>query len=230
LATRESPLVSNSTDFTALLRRTIAAITVAAILVIVCYFFVDRPVAQFVHAHKNAELKWLTLPPPIVQAWSPAVIALLVVVRAFRPFRRWEVTLLAACISMIVADQFRESLAVVFGRYWPDTWIDNNPSLIGDGAYGFHWFHEGSAYGSFPSGHLARTVGIAAVVWISYPRLRWLCVLLSLAVAVGMVGMNYHFVGDVIGGSFVGGIVGAYTAQFCGLAPFISFAKERMPQ
>ncbi len=39
-----------------------------------------------------------------------------------------------ACVSMILADQFRESLSYVFGRYWPETWIDNNPSFIQDGA------------------------------------------------------------------------------------------------
>ncbi len=56
----------------------------------------------------------------------------------------------------------------VFGRDWPETWIDNNPSLIRDGAYGFHPFHGNSAYGSFPSGHTARTLAVAAVVWIAY--------------------------------------------------------------
>jgi hypothetical protein len=29
--------------------------------------------------------------------------------------------------------------------------------------------------------------------------------------------MNYHFVGDVIAGGFVGGVVGAYTAYLGGL-------------
>ena len=33
----------------------------------------------------------------------------------------------------------------------------------------------------------------------------------------GLVGMDYHFVGDVVAGGFVGGIVGAYTAHFAGL-------------
>ena len=32
------------------------------------------------------------------------------------------------------------TLAYAFGRYWPDTWVHDNPSLIRDGAYGFHPF------------------------------------------------------------------------------------------
>jgi membrane-associated phospholipid phosphatase len=189
-------------------------------MVLVCYFFVDRPVAEFVHGNKlseHAALKWLTYVPPFVQAWSPALIALLLVRRAFGPFRRWELVALTASVSMIVADQVRESLGYAFGRYWPETWIDNNPSFIKDGAYGFHPFHGGSAYGSFPSGHMARTVGLASVVWVAYPRWRWACVLASLAVAAGLLGMNYHFVSDVIAGSFVGGIVAAYAAALAGL-------------
>ena len=60
-------------------------------------------------------------------------------------------------------------------------------------------------------------LAIAAIIWIVYPRWRWACGLASLAVAVGLVGMNYHFVGDVIAGGFVGGIVGTYIAHYSGL-------------
>ncbi len=202
-------------------RKTLAAVLLGAALVVLCYYFVDRPVAFYVHEHGFANhplLKDLTYPPPILQAWTPVVLAALMVRRAFGPFRRWERVVVAACISMVLADQFRETMSYAFGRYWPETWIDDNPSLIRDGAYGFHPFHGGSAYGSFPSGHTARTLAVAAVVWIAYPRWRWACVLGSVAVACGLVGMDYHFVGDVIAGGFVGGIVGVYTVQYSRLA------------
>jgi membrane-associated phospholipid phosphatase len=212
--------VNSSPTFALLLRRSLVAALVCALVVLVCYLFVDRPVASFVHRYKLADqvvLKWLTFVPPLLQAWSPAVIAALLVRRAFGSFRRWEIAALAACVSMILADQFRESLGYVFGRYWPETWIDNNPSFIKDGAYGFHPFHAGSAYGSFPSGHMARIVGLVSVVWVTYPGWRWACGLASLAIAAGLLGMNYHFVSDVIAGSFVGGIVGMVAASFAGL-------------
>ena len=47
------------------------------------------------------------------------------------------------------------------------------------------------------------------------PFRRWELALL--AASVGLVGMNYHFVGDVIAGGFIGGIVGTYTGYGCGL-------------
>ena len=203
-----------------LLWKTAAALVLCAVLVLLCYCFIDRPFAFYVHNHRSAHdflFKWLTYPPPILQAWAPVLLTALMVRRAWGPFRRWEQTLLAACVGVVLADQFRETLSYAFGRYWPETWIDDDPSLIGSGAYGFHPFHNGRAYESFPSGHATRTLAIAAVFWIGYPKWRWACVVASIAVAVGLLGMDYHFVGDVIAGGFVGGIVGTYTARFCGL-------------
>jgi len=198
-------------------------------LVTLCYFFVDRPVAIFVHNQglpAHPFLKWLTYAPPIVERWVPVALVALTIRRAWGPFRHGELAILAACVSLVLAEQFRESISYVFGRYWPETWVDNNPSLIGDDRYGFHPFHEGRAYGSFPSGHTARTVSVAAVLWIAYPRWRWVFVLASASVVAGLLGMDYHFVGDVVAGAFVGGIVGTFTARYLGLAPEVPTADR----
>jgi membrane-associated phospholipid phosphatase len=212
--------VDNGPNFTRLLRKASAALLLCAVLVLLCYLWVDRPVAFYVYDQRCADhpvFKWLTFLPPVLQAWVPVMLTALMVRRVWGPFRRWERALAAACVSLVLADQFRDTLAYVFGRYWPETWINDNPSLIRDGAYGFHPFHGGSAYDSFPSGHTARALAVAAVVWITYPRWRWACAAASLAIAAGLIGMDYHFVGDVIAGGFVGGVVGMYTAHCCGL-------------
>ncbi|MFO0809208.1 MAG: phosphatase PAP2 family protein [Gemmataceae bacterium] len=207
-------------DYGRLTQRSLIALFVCAVLVTTCYFYVDRAVAWFVFDNDFSRfrvLRWLTEIPPILQSWAPAVIVAVAIRRAWGPLRRWECVVLASGVGMVLADQFRETLSYVFGRYWPQTWIDNNPSLIRDQAYGFHFFHGGIAYGSFPSGHTARTVGILAPIWMAYARLRWICALALLAEVAGLLGMNYHFVGDTVGGGFVGGIVGAYTAYACGV-------------
>lgn len=214
--------MSGQPDFQRLYQRSLLALLVGIVLVAFCYFFVDRPFAYLVYERGTSSCKvllWLTYPPPIVEAWTPVALVGLAVRRACGPFRRWELALFAACVAMIVADQFRETLAYVFGRTWPETFRNNNPSLIKDGVFGFHFFHGGDGYTSFPSGHMARTVAVASVYWIAAPRWRWLCIAASVAIAIGLLGMNYHFVGDVIAGSLVGSLVGAYTARFCGLLP-----------
>lgn len=187
-------------------------------LVATCYVFVDRPVAFFVHAYKWKQIpwfRWFTDVPPMVEVLAPGILALLVIRRAWGPFMRWELALLAGLICLIVAEQFRDTLSRAFGRYWPDTWINDNPSLIQNDAYGFHPFHSSEPrgwYDSFPSGHTARTVGILTVFWSAFPRwpVRAFCILATCAVVSGLIVNNYHFVGDVIAGGFVGGILGMY--------------------
>lgn len=216
----ESLRISGNGDFPLVLRRTLVALVACAGLVVVCYYFVDRPVAFFVHEHRLArfdELRWLTEPPPLAQSWAPFVLALLMVRRAFGNWRRWQHVLFVACVSLIVADQFRESLGDLFGRYWPETWHNDNPSLIGTGTYGFHPFQVGDDIGSFPSGHAARILAFATVFWIATPRWRWLYAILALPMLVALVGMNYHFVGDVIAGGVLGAIVGTWATLLSAL-------------
>lgn len=205
-----------SGDFGPLLRSSIIATAVCAVAVVVCYYFVDRPVAFFVHDHEIAkveEFRWLTEPPPLVQSWSPLVLVLLAVRRAFGPWKRWQLTLFVACVSLIVADQFRGSMGDLCGRYWPETWRNNNPSLIGTGAYGFHPFEVGDDIGSFPSGHSARIAAFFAVFWCGLPRARWLYVVIALPMMASLIAMNYHFVGDVVAGCVLGALIGVWATR-----------------
>ena len=203
-----------------LLGRTTIALAVTILSLLACYFWIDRPVAFFVERHQINKIqifRWLTYPPPIAQTWSPLVLAALVVRRAWGPFARWQKVLLVSCLSLIVADVFRTSLGDGCGRYWPETWFDDNPSLIGNGTYGFHPLVHGDDVGSFPSGHAARILGFAAVWWLAVPRSRALALVVCPPLLVSLVAMNYHFVGDVIAGAVLGGIVATYSVQLARL-------------
>lgn len=203
-----------------LLLRALAALVLCMGAVLVCYEWIDRPVAFYVQRHginHIAFFRWLTLPPPLVQTWSPAVLAVLMIRRAWGPWAAWQYVLLVSCLSLIVADEFRTSLGDLCGRYWPETWFNNNPSLIGTSTYGFHPFRHGDDIGSFPSGHAARIAGFAGVWWIAIPRASLLWAVLCPLMLVSLVVMNYHFVGDVVAGSVLGAIVAAYAADLAGI-------------
>jgi membrane-associated phospholipid phosphatase len=217
-------------NYSTMLRRTLTAVTLCGVCVVFTYFFVDRPVAFFVHKHEISKLPglvWLTYPPPLVQALSPVVLALLVAFLAWKPWQHWQRVLFVACVSLIVADQCRESLGDVCGRYWPETWHNNNPSLIGTDTYGFHPFQHGDDTGSFPSGHAARIAGFAGVSWLAVPRWRWLIVVLTVPMLIALVAMNYHFVSDVIAGGVLGGVVSAYAALLAGVGRIDEVTKAR---
>jgi membrane-associated phospholipid phosphatase len=212
--------MNDTQNLRALVQRSLLAIAMCLVAVAVCYIWVDRPVAFYMRDHEIEKIKlfkWLTYPPPIVQTWSPLVLALLVVRRAWGPLGRFEKTLGVAFLSLIVANQCRTSLGDLCGRYWPETWSDHNPSLIGTGTYGFHPFEGGDDLGSFPSGHASRILGFTSVWWIAMPRGRVFWIVACPPLLGSLVAMNYHFVGDVIAGSVLGGVVGACAAHFANL-------------
>jgi membrane-associated phospholipid phosphatase len=206
-------------EYRILLLRTLITAVFCTAGVLICYFWVDRPVAFFVYHHQINRFevfRWLTYPPPEVQNWSALVLTVLMVRRAWGSFLHWQKTLFVACLSLIVADDFRISVGDVFGRYWPETWTHDNPSLIGTGTYGFHPFQRGDDVGSFPSGHAARILAFATVWLIAMHRSRTVqvvIIVLAVSMLVSLVAMNYHFVSDVIAGGVLGGIIAMYAAH-----------------
>jgi membrane-associated phospholipid phosphatase len=61
-------------------------------------------------------------------------------------------------------------------------------------------------------------VAVVSVLWVAYPRAWPLWAAAAGSVMVGLVGMNYHFVGDVIAGAVLGTVTGMYTGRFLGLS------------
>ena len=47
-----------------------------------------------------------------------------------------------------------------------------------------------------------------SVLWIRYPRFRALYAAAIAAVAIGLVGADYHFLSDIIAGGFIGTTTG----------------------
>lgn len=189
------------------LRKWILSLAGTAIAVTIAYQWLDRPIALFFHKTVARPETFATLtyaPDPMVPlaCFVFAVFGLMSL--SGRVLSRLENCALLCSLSVIVAELTKAQLKLAFGRTWPDTFRDNNPSFLRDDAYGFNFFHGGHAYASFPSGHTAVTRAVIAVLWIYYPKWRWLYALAMFAVAIGLIGANYHFVSDVIAGGFVG--------------------------
>jgi membrane-associated phospholipid phosphatase len=122
-----------------------------------------------------------------------------------------------------LAETAKAQLKFLFGRTWPESWMGNNPSFIRDGVYGFNFLHGEGAYQSFPSGHMAAACAVLSVLWIWHPRLKVLWAIGGIAVGVGLVGANYHFLSDVIAGGFLGVSAGWSVRSIwkgCGLCKF----------
>jgi len=181
------------------------AATVAA--VVVSYYWLDRPIALFVHAHEHYHylFRRLTLIPEALAVLSLVVFLVLAFCAlAGRRLARFPTVLMLCGTSLAVAVAIKDLLKYAFGRTWPETWSPFYPSFLGNGTYGFFPFHGGGAYESFPSGHATMACTVMTVLWICYRRFRPLYALCMVAASVGLVGANFHFLGDVIAGSFLG--------------------------
>lgn len=53
------------------------------------------------------------------------------------------------------------------------------------------------------------------VIWLVYPRLRWLAGLLMLLMVIGQVGLYYHFLSDTIAGATLGYLVASSIHSRC---------------
>lgn len=196
------------------LQRWLLAFLLTVLAVAVCYLWIDRPLALLAHAH-NAQRETFARLTHIPDLLNPLAAAAFVAfglwALAGRPMPKLVTAGVLCSIGLIVAETIKRQLKFAFGRLWPDTWVQNNPSFIHDGAYGFNFFHGGAGYASFPSGHTAATCAAISVLWILYPKLRPFYAFTVLAVAAGLIGANYHFLSDVIAGGFVGTSTGWMT-------------------
>jgi membrane-associated phospholipid phosphatase len=164
------------------------------VLVLLCVGYVDRPVERYVHAHQGAHLLFELMAAP---ALLPSPIALIYLARCglghFTARGLW----LQLSVATVIAVAAKDELKWVFGRPWPENWIDY-------GMYAFHPFATGVLYGGFPSGHTSYIAAPMCVLWRAVPQYRAVWAGVMAMVMVGLVGAGYHFVGDVIAGFFTG--------------------------
>jgi hypothetical protein len=150
-------------------------LAIATVGVIVCYLWLDQPLALFLHRNvtDRTVFVWLQRLPLAFPLLSSLILAWCGLWTLMdRPFSRFQSVALICSIGFISTSLINSQLKYAFGRTWPDTWVENNPSLIQNGAFGFHPFHGGPGFASFPSGHAAAVCAVITVLWSSYASLR----------------------------------------------------------
>lgn len=180
--------------------RMLVGLAVTAALVSALYFFIDQPVISFFRDCELSRyrfLKWLTRPPEAFVLLSPVVLLAGLLRRWFTAWNPVEKMAVAAAVSTLLTALAALLLKIAFGR----------------SADGFHPFHFGSAYWAFPSGHTACTLSVVVVAQATLPRWRLCWWAIAAIVAATLIALTHHFVGDILGGVFLGWAVGGTVAR-----------------
>ncbi|WP_394230047.1 phosphatase PAP2 family protein [Shewanella colwelliana] len=177
-------------------------------LVSITYF--DRDLSSLMHAHSlNREWFKLFSYTPVLLELMAALVIIACIVKQFRA--NYLYLAIALLVTLMLAFIVRLTAKFIFGRTWPESWITlptgHNPSWIADGIEAFHPFAHGLSYNSFPSGHALFTSALALTFWRQFPKLWPLWTGLMLIAVAGQLGMNYHFLGDLIAGVSFGLLV-----------------------
>lgn len=145
----------------------------------------------------RAVMEWVTW---FGQGWVLGAAALVVALVASRWGRPELVRAgLVAVPALIVSGLASRVIKILVAR--------PRPSAL-DGALSDWWPSLSAAYNSFPSGHATSAFTLAAVFAIAAPTGRWWLYALAGLIAFSRVGVDAHFVSDVVGGGLLGWATG----------------------
>ena len=184
----------------------LALLLACSALILIAVAFVDRPIADFSHAHFHLPhlLGHIArLPDALLAIAIFAPIAAVVAPRSRRSAQGLvQVALLCGLSLLWTACTTEFLLKRVFGRTGPAAWLNT-------GAYSFHllggrveWLRD------FPSGEAALVAAVLSVLWCLHPRWRAVYVLAFCTESLLLVVLTWHFVSDVLAGGFVGSSIG----------------------
>jgi len=181
---------------------------VCAAMAAFCFKALDAPVAHRVWRF-NSHLSALnsTFGATVILSLESVVVLSLIVARLVRGhISRFAETLALACLASICAYGVNDEVLKSFFGVQP-------PEAVVHGARHALNIGRGFAHSSFPSGHMMLAASFAGVFMRFYSvSIRPLAVLLLIAAALLVVG-DWHFISDVIMGTFLGLTAGMLAAE-----------------
>ncbi|WP_316897701.1 phosphatase PAP2 family protein [Pseudodesulfovibrio indicus] len=186
-----------------ILIRTLWAVLATALLVAVCYLFVDRAVSEAAFTlrdtiwHRGANALSQAANSVFFSFWVAAGLVLGGADALRNGLTPRSRAVLFVCLSTVCAMAVGESLKELCGRARP-------PLLFTKGVYGFFPFAGDYMHASFPSGHTLRIFSSMTALGLVLPRLRVPALALAVVVGASRVLALKHYPSDVLAGALVG--------------------------
>lgn len=193
------------------LKGVLAALWLVVPLLVLCDLYLDQPLAAFArdYIYRNpayyrhtADIPDLLLQLVLLVTLSTASLYLMRVRKGL--FNRFTWFLREVAWVTPSAYLAKSVLKPLFGRANNRMWLTHPEE------YGFHWFRGEGGFDSFPSGHMIVVVALFAALARYYPRTRGFCIAVALLLGLALMGTSYHFLGDVVAGSYTGILLEAF--------------------
>jgi membrane-associated phospholipid phosphatase len=188
---------------TNLLKTTAIYTVIAAIIYLVFFFFLDKPIDLWVHAHWADTWihTWGTYTSTVATgSYIVLVLALcfiLIIICDSLTNVRWTKILLYICVSVTVAIIIGEGLKFLLGRYRP-------VMLFEQDLYGLHFFSTEWELNSTPSGHTLRAFSVFTALSMLYKRFTIVFIFIATLIGLSRIAVTAHYPGDVVFGAFIG--------------------------
>lgn len=177
-------------------------IIIASVIIgtLLCYWFVDIPIAWFFHHEDQSSVRVMAdrITEAGNSAWIlvPSLVLWIVLWRKWRDHaKKWMVLFLSVAVSGILANIIK----VIVCRTRPPLLFDKGIYDIDMFGFVIDFLHN-----SFPSGHATTAMSAATVGAIMFPALRIPLYIAGGIVAFSRVMVGVHYFSDVIVGTFIG--------------------------
>ncbi len=189
--------------------KTLISASIVAVLIVISYFFFDRPAAEAALTLKNTG--WHSLAKEISLESNSSFVKLILaagfILAAFDALNngltKRSKHILYICISVSAAIVIGDVLKDAFGRARP-------PLLFKSDIYGFFPLTDKYLYNSFPSGHTLRAFSSMVAIGYVIPRLRYPALAVALLVGISRIFALKHYPSDVLFGAFIGTTVAVW--------------------
>jgi membrane-associated phospholipid phosphatase len=175
------------------------------IAALISILWIDKPLALNIHKWQLDKLHFLSYITEVFPIIITIIVIISIIVTYLPKIKLYSILIVGYFyLSLSISMTIKTTLKILFGRYWPKTWFNNNLSLIHDGVFGFDWLHGFHNYGSFPSGH-STYIAFCAIWLVAIScKLRYLGYLCLILVPIALIMLDYHFLGDCLAGLGLG--------------------------
>jgi len=190
--------------------KVIVTLVAGAIGTAFAYLYADLPMATYMHEHGTSVTSDVgRFLEELGKSHWFLIANAVIIVATWRASRKTAYDHIVLFGSIALSGIIANAIKVCVNRARP-------PLYFSEGIFGFEplTFATDFLHTSFPSGHATTGLALAVAGTLTRPRGGWIFVPVGLAIALGRIPYNVHYVSDVVAGATIGAATAIVVASF----------------